>query len=256
MLKDFSSWLRRINAERKFLVAGFVVFIGLLLYLAPQYIISFFLVLIISIFGLDLDQVQAWLETTPAIFILTLITEALVIGAIILLLKLLQRTWRSIGVVWPRWRDIGYILAGFGVYMVIYFVVATVLQDKLDFEQRQELGFDAAVYGVDLWLVFLSLVVLPPLVEEILFRGFLYTQLKRAFSVVWSAVLISLLFGAAHLQVGSGNPLLWVAAVDTFILSLVLVYLREKTGSIWAGVGVHALKNFIAFMILFVFQIA
>jgi membrane protease YdiL (CAAX protease family) len=59
------------------------------------------------------------------------------------------------------------------------------------------------------------------------------------------------LFGVAHLQFGSGAPLLWVAALDTFTLSIVLCYLREKTGSVWAGVFLHAIKNAIAFVALF-----
>lgn len=256
MLNAFSKYLHHAQADKKFFTISLVVVTGLALYLVPPEIVRFFLVLGIQVFDIEISAVESWLDTTEAIFTLTLATEIIVMALIFLLLKFLKQRWRDIGVVRPRWRDLGYVLVGLGIYLVTYMLVAGLLQDRLDFEQRQELGFDTTVYGVNLWLVFISLVVLPPLVEEILFRGFLYTQLKRAFTVVWSAIIISLLFGAAHLQVGSGNPLLWVAAVDTFILSLVLVYLREKTGSIWAGVGLHALKNFIAFMFLFVLKIA
>jgi len=240
----------------KFLVFGLVCLAGLALYLVPPYITVFILSLGIYLFGLDSGSVERWLDTTEAIFSLTLVTEVLVIVGIVFLMKQLRLTWQAIGMRRPKLRDLGYMFVGFGIYLVTYMVVAGLLQDTLDFDQRQELGYDTSVYGVDLGLVFISLVVLPPLVEEILFRGLLYTQIRKAFWVGWSAVIISLLFGAAHLQIGSGNPLLWVAAVDTFVLSMVLVYLREKTGSIWSGVGVHALKNLVAFMILFVFQIA
>lgn len=256
MFNAFSSYLRRIRAEKKFLTVTLVIATGLALYLVPPEIVRFFLVLTIQVFNIEVSAVESWLDTTTAIFTLTLATELIVMVALFYLLKILRQRWRDIGVSRPKWRDLGYMLIGFGVYLVTYIVVAGLLHDQLDFEQRQELGFDTGVHGLELGLVFVSLVILPPLVEEILFRGFLYTQLKRAFRVIWAALIISILFGAAHLQVGSGNPLLWVAAVDTFILSLVLVYLREKTGTIWAGVGVHALKNLVAFSILFVFQIA
>lgn len=256
MLSDFSSKLRKINAAHKFEVLGLVTILGFSLYLVPPYVTAFLVAIGIGLFGVGAAQAEVWFDTTAAIFTFTFITEVIVVVALLYLLKFLRQSWKDIGVVKPKLRDLGFMLAGFGVYLVTYMVVANVLQGTLDFEQRQELGFNTEVYGINLWLVFISLVVLPPLVEEILFRGFLYTQLRRAFNVLWAAILISLLFGAAHLQVGSGNPLLWVAAVDTFILSLVLVYLREKTGSIWAGVGVHALKNFVAFIILFVLKIA
>jgi membrane protease YdiL (CAAX protease family) len=60
------------------------------------------------------------------------------------------------------------------------------------------------------------------------------------------------LFAVAHLQFGSGAPLLWIAAIDTFVLSLFLIYLKDKTDSLWAPILLHMLKNFIAFMALFV----
>jgi len=97
-----------------------------------------------------------------------------------------------------------------------------------------------------------SLVVLPPLAEETAMRGFLYTGLKRLFPWTVSGMLVSLLFGAAHLAEGGASGPLWIGAIDTFTLSLVLVFLREKTGNLWAGVALHATKNFVAFYALFI----
>ena len=56
----------------------------------------------------------------------------------------------------------------------------------------------------------------------------------------------------AHLAEGGAAGPLWIGFIDTFILSLVLCYLRVKTGSLWAGITLHALKNGIAFVALFV----
>ena len=36
--------------------------------------------------------------------------------------------------------------------------------------------------------------------------------------------------------------------------NLVLIYLREKTGSLWASITLHACKNGVAFAALFVFH--
>ena len=85
-------------------------------------------------------------------------------------------------------------------------------------------------------------------------RGFLFTGLTQKMNVVLAAIVTSIIFAAAHLQWGSGAPLLWAAAADTFTLSMVLVWLRHKTGSLWPGIGVHFIKNGIAFLALFVFK--
>ena len=42
-----------------------------------------------------------------------------------------------------------------------------------------------------------------------------------------------------------------LAAATAFVLSLVLIYLREKTGSLWASITLHAIKNGVAFVALF-----
>jgi membrane protease YdiL (CAAX protease family) len=44
----------------------------------------------------------------------------------------------------------------------------------------------------------------------------------------------------------------WAVALDTMVLSLMLCTLREYTGAIWAGVLVHAIKNGLAFYLLFI----
>jgi membrane protease YdiL (CAAX protease family) len=82
----------------------------------------------------------------------------------------------------------------------------------------------------------------------------LYKGLRNKFSFPVAAVATSLLFALGHLQFGSGAPLLWVAGLDTFVLSVVLCYLREKTGSLWPGIMIHAAKNAVAFSVLFLFK--
>ena len=51
---------------------------------------------------------------------------------------------------------------------------------------------------------------------------------------------------------GGVPALQWAVTIDTFVLSLMLCALREYTGAIWAGVLLHAIKNGLAFYLLFV----
>ncbi len=174
-------------------------------------------------------------------------------------LKRRHNKWADIGLKdKPKWRDLAYIAIGFAVYFGLLILTTSILSQVfsgLDTNQKQELGFES-VSGLQLIWVFLSLVVWPPITEELLVRGFLFTGLRRYWSAIPAALVASLLFGAAHLQPGSDKPLLWVAAIDTFVLSLVLIFVRVRTGNLWAAMGIHALKNGVAFLALFVFHVA
>ncbi len=247
-----SSTPNRQLAQR-FIATVQTMLIGLILYILPQITTSFLLVLGIVLSGMTQAQAAEWVDTSLVRLIYSGINDIVLIALLVFFMRLLRETWKSIAVKMPKVKDIGYVFAGFLVYIAIYMVIAVIIyQFSPDlFKQQQEIGFDTKSTGGERLYAFIGLVVLPPIVEEILFRGFLYTRLKRIFSVKTAAVVVSLLFAIAHLQIGFGNGLLWIAALDTFILSLVLVWLREKTGNIWSGTGVHALKNLVAFLILF-----
>ncbi len=205
------------------------------------------------------SQAEAWVNSSVyAQFAFVLIVESLTLWLIFAFIRHRRTALSVIGLKRFRLVDIGYALSGFAAYFVSYIVLISALQHyipQLNSNQKQELGFNTNTTGVALVAVFISLVLLPPIVEEIVARGFLYTGLRKKMRMLPAAIITSILFGAAHLQFGSGNALLWTAAADTFILSMVLVYLREKTGSLWASIGLHMIKNSIAFVGLFILHL-
>ncbi len=206
----------------------------------------------------SIAQTTDWLTGNVwATFAFVVMVEAVTLWLVYLFLKPRQASFRLLGLDKPKLAYAEYALAAFAVYFVLYLVglaIAKALVPSLNLEQKQELGFNAGARGVELLPVFISLVVLPPLVEEIVARGFLFGGLRTKLPFAGAAIITSALFAGAHLGEASSG-LLWVAAVDTFILSLVLCYLREKTGSLWPGIGLHGLKNALAFIILFnIFQ--
>lgn len=159
-----------------------------------------------------------------------------------------RTTKRDLGVNrWLSWADIGLAPAGFVVYFLasaLTVYLATLVIPGFDLEQAQDVGFRNISQSYELLLAFVTLVVAAPLAEELLFRGYLYGKLKKAVPI-WVAMLItSVLFGFVHGQLN--------VAIDVFVLSMVMCGLREITGSIWAGTLLHALKNAVAFYILFV----
>lgn len=78
-------------------------------------------------------------------------------------------------------------------------------------------------------------VVVAPLTEEIFFRGFLYSVIKRFTDRWFAAVFSALVFAAVHQHVGSLVPL--------FLLAIGFALAYEATGCLLVPVFMHALFN-------------
>jgi hypothetical protein len=147
----------------------------------------------------------------------------------------------------PSLSDIGLAPAGLIVYVILsslLMLAASALFPWFDAGQIQDTGFSQLATRYEYILAFVTLVVVAPVAEEVLFRGYLLGKLKR-FLPIWVAIIItSLLFAAVH---GA-----WNLAIDTFALSIVLCVLRQTTGSLWASILLHMIKNGIAFYLLFI----
>lgn len=224
-------------------------------WLSSRYIGGILALLYPMFAGWDAGQITAWTRSNTGMFWIIMCIYGTMIAMVWGALKLFGTNFKAIGLKKPKWIDVSYALTGFAAYFVLYVIISIVarkLFPSINFEQRQEIGFTVTKETSQLVLVFLSLVIAPPLAEEILCRGFLYTGLRKKWPIWLATIVTSLMFAVAHLQFGNGAPLLWVAAIDTFILSLALVFLREKTNSLSSPIMLHMLKNGLAFTLLFV----
>lgn len=228
-----------------------------LTYFVSQLVVGITIGFIFGLMNWGESRVNQWLESTTGQFIVMSTSALVTLLLVWLFLDIKQASFRALGFSrWPKWGDAARVVAGFFVYFVFFIIAATIAAAVfgVNTEQEQEIGFESAkAGGGGLILVFISLVILPPLVEEILFRGALFGGLRKKLPFIWATIITSLFFAAPHL-LGSSVSLLWIAAVDTFVLSLVLCYVREKTGALWASIGIHAIKNGLAFLYLFVIQ--
>ena len=84
------------------------------------------------------------------------------------------------------------------------------------------------------------MVVLAPVLEELFFRGFLQSWLRRYLRRGHAIGLSAFLFALAHLQQGIAN-LLYLPAI--FLLGLFLGYLFERERTLLASITLHALFN-------------
>lgn len=157
----------------------------------------------------------------------------------------------------PSWMDIGlgilsvlpyYLLAGVVVWLGI-----SVLK-VIDPSVGQQIAFTSVYARIDYAVAFITFVVLAPLAEELLFRGYLLGGLSEKGSRWLAVIVTAVVFGLLHAPgfTESGIVWQWGAAADTFALGIIAGSLRVVTKNIWAGVILHAIKNAVAFYFLFI----
>ncbi len=99
--------------------------------------------------------------------------------------------------------------------------------------------------GVDAFVsVFVVAAILAPIVEEIVFRGFLFAGLRQRYHLGVAAVVSGAIFGGIHLQ-PFAFPVL-------FLLGVLLALLYDRTGSLWAPILMHFCINALAVLAQYV----
>jgi membrane protease YdiL (CAAX protease family) len=89
---------------------------------------------------------------------------------------------------------------------------------------------------------YLTLGVLAPFCEESLFRGFLYSSLRRAMPVIPAMLISAVLFAGCHFDAGGFVPL--------FTLGCIFAFIFERTKSIIPSMVAHGLWNSGTFTIM------
>ncbi|RHB08607.1 CPBP family intramembrane glutamic endopeptidase [Holdemanella biformis] len=86
---------------------------------------------------------------------------------------------------------------------------------------------------------FISVVILAPIFEELIFRGMILQVLSK-YNKVFAILVTSLLFGLLHLNM--------TQAVPAFFMSLILCYMCLKTDSLLVTILAHVGNNLLALM--------
>lgn len=158
------------------------------------------------------------------------------------------------GVLEPGWGVVGYVMA---LPLVIVGFILTIL--LLAWQRRLHGGpalpfaqsdpshpiIEFLIHGdaATRWQIFFLACIAVPIVEEIMFRGVLYRNVREltrragpGWSIVLSGLFVSFLFAAIH-------PQGWVAIPLLMCLSFGIGIMREWRGSLIAPMIVHALSN-------------
>lgn len=245
--------------SKKSLIYNFAVGVGLVTWVwfcvfLAQFVSYFGFRWLVQTFHLEVGTIIQSLYS----FIIYLLAILIMLGVPLLLRKkfpkltghpLLEKTSREeLGLVGlPTWTDILLAPIGFIAQLVLstaFVSLFSALFSWFNASEAQEVGYSDLFTPGDKILAFLIIAIIVPIAEEIIFRGFLYGKLRKHLNLPVAMLLTSLLFAFLHGQ--------WNVGVNVFAVSLVLCGLREITGTIYAGILVHILKNAVAFYLLFV----
>ena len=85
------------------------------------------------------------------------------------------------------------------------------------------------------WLAIIVNAILIPILEEVVFRGYIFSRLGKAMPAVVAAVISSVVFGLCH------GGLVW--AIWAGVVGLIICVVRVKSGSIIPGIVFHIIMN-------------
>ena len=129
------------------------------------------------------------------------------------------------------------------VLFTVYYFVSLIVNSQLVQEADE---FISQINGAQSLGLTFAIVVLAPIVEELVFRGYLFKVFRSTrLGVSGTIVLTSGLFLLLHL-----GQYQWPLMVSLFLFACLLGYLREKSGSVYLPMLVHAINNFISAVVI------
>lgn len=121
------------------------------------------------------------------------------------------------------------------IFVYTRFIKLSIVPSKID---------DTIIYIIAMSIRILTSCVIGPLVEEIVFRGFLFNSLSKRINVILSALLTTIIFAVMHTSIST--------VIFAFITGLVFIYFYIKTNNLLVSFTIHSFCNIMALAVLFV----
>ena len=163
-----------------------------------------------------------------------LIYEPLQSIPVLVILRMRGATWADVGFQKAQPNVLalgcGLVILALGVNIVNNLVM---LMFKVEVQAQQFTGVFTKL-DQPIFLLFTG-ILLAPLFEETIFRGFLFGGLRQRLGWGYAALISSALFGASHASIA--------AFIPTFTLGFLFCYLYQRSKSLWPGIILHTLIN-------------
>jgi uncharacterized protein len=193
----------------------------------------------------DVEQLKAWVmefgQTREGLLVMLLPSQVVFLlvacaAAMFSPRPFAQRLSLGTGVM-PLWTWVVFLIGTPIVGIVSSEILSLFVQDLSDnlklIESMMRSHLDQS-----LPLLLLLVAVVPGLVEEIMFRGYLQTRLAERWSPVWAIAVSAVIFSVAHM-----DPLHGIGVLP---LGLWLGAVAWRTDSVWPAVLCHTVNNTVA----------
>lgn len=214
---------------------GWPVWSGFLALVVAYFSANVAFALIAGVSGADIEDTPAWLDLTAGV----ILQGALIAGALIAaqLIKPLH-PWQFGLRPTPFLRGAGWTLVALVCFFVFAALYATLVETPKQ-TTAEDLGVNesqVALIAAGIMFVFAA-----PIAEELFFRGFFYGSLRSRLPTAWAAIVCGVVFGGIHVTSGPS------AVPALIVFGIILCLLRERTGSLYPCIGLHALNNTFAY---------
>jgi hypothetical protein len=177
----------------------------------------------------------------PVLAFSVAVSTPVVIGLLVLLVHLARIPLREYLALKPlRWRDLGVGVAALGGVLLMTGILAGLTGQEPP--QFMADTFNSARAAGLLPLLLVAFVLLAPLQEELLFRGFLFRGFAPSFGLWPTIALSAALWAITHAQYQ------WFFVGEIFALGIALGWLRARSGSTILTFALHALINGMALL--------
>ncbi len=191
--------------------------------------------------GAELQQLDQLLSKDPNVLLIgiaatvpTHLATLAIVWAVVTGLRK-RSFWRTIGWGWGHnfglWKS---VLAAVLLLLGAMVVAALLGVNKTPFDEMLE-SSTAALFAT----AFLATAT-APLIEELVYRGVLYSALQRAVGAVWAILIVAFLFASVHFWQYKTSPGTIGAIV---FLSLGLTCVRAATGRVLPCIVIHLVFN-------------
>lgn len=169
--------------------------------------------------------------------------------------------WRAEEAKQSYWQDIGMAIAAWCIAFPLVLLLSAILEWLvLALSGMPQLPEQVAVQfvrntfqsPVSLLLSILSISILAPLIEELLFRGFLQSFIRKHLGSHQAIGITSLCFSLFHYSQNQGWGNIPIIG-SLFALALFLGFIYERQKSLAASISLHALFNSISIFNLYFF---
>ena len=201
------------------------------------------LIILTALVGVVLGMTGFDPNTTGAGIIAVLLSQLVFGVCTYFIIKKKEINIKDRGIQKDSWKMIiiGLGTAGFGNILLSQVVMAlgednTLVKNSYDMLNT---AF-AATNTFETVIQILVLVIIAPIVEEYLFRGYVFTECKKMYSLTASLILNGLLFGLFHMNILQG--------INAFFLGIVLSLIYYHRANIKDNIIVHMTNNAVAIL--------